>query len=95
MDPESILVDQPALRRRLAREYDRLRAAAREALAGSLSGSSSADAPDPEVAASLMMATFDGLIIQWLLDPDHASPPAEANDLKAQQPPRFPPRLHR
>jgi len=61
---------EPALRRRLAREYDRLRAAAREALAGSLSGSSSADAPDPEVAASLVMATFDGLIIQWLLDPD-------------------------
>lgn len=25
--------------------------------------------PDPQAAASLIMATFDGLIIQWLLDP--------------------------
>lgn len=25
--------------------------------------------PDPQAAASLVMATVDGLIIQWLLDP--------------------------
>jgi hypothetical protein len=25
---------------------------------------------DPEVAAALVMAMFDGLIVQWLVDPD-------------------------
>lgn len=59
----------PALRTSLATDFHALRTALTGALADLLSRQPAAGVPDPQTAASLLMATIDGLIIQWLLDP--------------------------
>ncbi len=59
----------PALRTALAADFHALRTALTRGIEQILVHRPEAVAPDPQVAASLIMATFDGLIIQWLLDP--------------------------
>jgi AcrR family transcriptional regulator len=60
----------PDLRNAMAAAFDALRVA----LASGIRQLQAKDAParqvDPEMSATLLMATFDGLLIQWLLDPD-------------------------
>jgi AcrR family transcriptional regulator len=62
----------PELRNAMAAEFDALRVA----LASGIRQLQAKDTPerqvDPEMSATLLMATFDGLLIQWLLDPDRA-----------------------
>lgn len=61
----------PGLRTALAADFQSLRTALSDAIAASIGEQDESASPDPEVAASLIMAACDGLIIQWLLDPDH------------------------
>ncbi len=61
----------PTLRTALAADFQALRTALSDGIAANISANDHDISLDPEVAASLIMATFDGLIIQWLLDPDH------------------------
>jgi AcrR family transcriptional regulator len=58
------------LRTELANELDAFRQALTAGIENLFAGRSEAAGPDPQAAASLVMATFDGLIIQWLLAPD-------------------------
>jgi AcrR family transcriptional regulator len=58
------------LRTELAGDLDAFRQALTGGIENLLAGQSEAACPDPQAAASLVMATFDGLIIQWLLAPD-------------------------
>lgn len=59
----------PPLRRSLAGDFHALRTALTSGIEQSLADWPRSLSPDPQAAASLVMATFDGLIIQWLLDP--------------------------
>jgi hypothetical protein len=61
--------------------YARGRELVRELLPGE-----SADAPQARVVASLLLAIFDGLLIQWLLDPAQAPTGDELADLAAAFP---------
>lgn len=73
----------PALRTALAADFHALRNALTSGIERSLAHQSEAASPDPQAAASLIMATFDGLIIQWLLDPQRLeSGPRIAETLK-------------
>jgi AcrR family transcriptional regulator len=58
------------LRTELANELDSFRQALTARIKSLLAGRPETAGPDPQAAASLVMATFDGLIIQWLLAPD-------------------------
>jgi len=58
------------LRTELANELDAFRQALTAGIENLLAGRPEAAGPDPQVSASLVVATFDGLIIQWLLAPD-------------------------
>jgi AcrR family transcriptional regulator len=60
----------PALRIALAADFHALRTALTSGIEHGLRHQPDAASPDPQAAASLIMATFDGLIIQWLLDPE-------------------------
>ena len=65
------------LRAQLAELYDGFRQANAEAVASAL-GEGAADAGvDPEVIASFLMAALDGLMVQWLLDPEKPVHPHE------------------
>lgn len=59
-----------ALRAALAADFHALRSALSDGITASITQQDQSTSPDPEVAASLIMAAFDGLIIQWLLNPD-------------------------
>lgn len=52
---------KPELRRRLAAAYDDLRSAI---------GGLSRNDPRPDATASVVLALFDGLMLQWMIDPD-------------------------
>lgn len=58
----------PPLRRSLAGDFHALRTTLTSGIEQSLADWPRSLSPDPQAAASLVM-TFDGLIIQWLLDP--------------------------
>jgi AcrR family transcriptional regulator len=58
------------LRTELAADLDEFRQALSAGIAVLLAEQPEIAGPDPQAAASLVMATFDGLIIQWLLAPD-------------------------
>jgi AcrR family transcriptional regulator len=58
------------LRTELAADFDAFRQALTAGIENLLAGQAETAMPDPQAAASLVMATFDGLIIQWLLAPD-------------------------
>ena len=58
------------LRTELAADLDEFRQALSAGIAVLLAEQPEIAGPDPQSAASLVMATFDGLIIQWLLAPD-------------------------
>jgi hypothetical protein len=60
----------PALRTALAADLDAFRQALTVGIQSLLAGQPESDSPDPQAAGSLVMATFDGLIIQWLLAPE-------------------------
>jgi len=60
----------PSLRTALAAELDAFRQALTVGIQSLLAGQPESASPDPQAAGSLVMATFDGLIIQWLLDPE-------------------------
>lgn len=57
----------PELRRQLAEHYREFRSST-ASLVQSLAAPP--DAPDPEALAAILVAVVDGLMIQWLLDPD-------------------------
>jgi AcrR family transcriptional regulator len=59
----------PPLRAALAADLGAFQTALTTGIARFLARRPESESPDPEAAASLVMATFDGLIIQWLLDP--------------------------
>jgi AcrR family transcriptional regulator len=58
------------LRTELAADLDAFHQALTAGIENLLTSQSETAMPDPHAAASLVMATFDGLIIQWLLAPD-------------------------
>lgn len=58
------------LRATLATEFDGLRTALVRGIEVVRPETPASTRTDPSVAASLIMAGFDGLIIQWLLDPE-------------------------
>jgi AcrR family transcriptional regulator len=60
----------PALRTALAGDLNALRTTLTSGIEQTLAHHARAASPDPQTAATLIMAAFDGLIIQWLLDPD-------------------------
>lgn len=60
----------PPLRTALAADLDAFRRALTARIQSLLAGQPESASPDPQAAASLVMATFDGLIIQWLLAPE-------------------------
>jgi len=60
----------PALRTALAADLDAFRQALTAGIENLLASEPEAPSPDPQAAASLVMASFDGLIIQWLLAPE-------------------------
>jgi hypothetical protein len=60
----------PVLRTALAGDFNALRTTLTSGIAQTFRHHPRAALPDPLTAASLIMAAFDGLIIQWLLDPD-------------------------
>lgn len=60
----------PPLHTALAADLDAFRRALTAGIQSLLAGQPESASPDPPAAASLVMATFDGLIIQWLLAPE-------------------------
>lgn len=58
----------PVLRDRMARDYQDLRTALTQVIGARLAPGTAGTTA--ETVATLLMATFDGLILQWLLDPD-------------------------
>jgi len=60
----------PGLRRTMAADFDALRVAVTRALDQLQAARPESMRADPVVLATLVMAVFDGLIIQWLLDPE-------------------------
>ena len=59
----------PGLRKAMAAEFDELRVALTSGINHLQSKEPPSRRVDPEMAATLLMATFDGLLMQWLLDP--------------------------
>jgi AcrR family transcriptional regulator len=59
----------PDLRTVLARDFHALRTTLTSAIEHILAHQPDSLPPDPQATASLIMATFDGLIMQWLIDP--------------------------
>lgn len=59
----------PELREQMAALYRDTRRAVAEMVRGSLGAAAERLRTDPDVMASFLMATFDGLVIQWLLEP--------------------------
>jgi AcrR family transcriptional regulator len=64
------------LRRQLAAIYEEGREAIGGMVAASL-GEAAIDAPHIRAVASLLIAICDGLMLQWLIDPEHAPSGAE------------------
>lgn len=60
----------PELRDRIAANYREARSAIGTMAVAGLGASAGRLQADPDVVASFLMATFDGLMLQWLLDPD-------------------------
>ncbi|MDQ6732477.1 MAG: TetR family transcriptional regulator C-terminal domain-containing protein [Actinomycetota bacterium] len=60
----------PDRRTALAGDFDALRTTLTSGIAQTLGHHPHGASPDPSTAATLIMAAFDGLIIQWLFDPD-------------------------
>jgi AcrR family transcriptional regulator len=60
----------PPLHTALAADLDAFRQALTAGIQSLLADHPESASPDPQAAASLVMATFDGLIIQWLLAPE-------------------------
>ncbi len=67
----------PELRASLAADFDELRSAVTRGVQLLLADKSESSSPDPKIAASLIMAAFDGMIVQWLLDPQRLPSGAE------------------
>ena len=67
----------PELRDQMAAYYRQARLGIAEVVRAGLGDAADELDADPEVVASLMLATFDGLAFQWLLDPA-ATPSGEA-----------------
>jgi AcrR family transcriptional regulator len=65
------------LRRQLAELYDGFRQANASAVAAMLGDGGADGGVDPEVIASFLMAALDGLMVQWLLDPEKPAHPRE------------------
>jgi AcrR family transcriptional regulator len=59
-----------AVRTALAADLDAFRQALTGGIESLLAGQPESACPDPQATASLVMAIFDGLIIQWLLAPE-------------------------
>jgi AcrR family transcriptional regulator len=64
----------PELRRELAAYYRQARSGIAEAMRAAL-GTEADRLTEPEVLAGVMVAAFDGLAIQWVIDPDTAPEP--------------------
>ncbi|SHG32040.1 transcriptional regulator, TetR family [Jatrophihabitans endophyticus] len=60
----------PELRAQLAGHYARARSRVAELVAVALADGSSADEPHCRAVAAVVIATCDGLAMQWLLDPE-------------------------
>ncbi len=60
----------PALHTALAADFHALRISLTSGIEQVLARRPHSPSPDPQTAASLIMALFDGLVIQWLLDPE-------------------------
>jgi AcrR family transcriptional regulator len=58
------------LREQLAAHYTRVRMAVTEMVSSSLGAAAEAAGADPKVVASFLIAVSDGLMLQWLLDPE-------------------------
>jgi AcrR family transcriptional regulator len=58
------------LREQLAAHYRRVRSAVTEMVSSSLGPTAEAAGADPKVVASYLIAVSDGLMLQWLLDPE-------------------------
>ena len=58
------------LREQMAAHYRAVRRAVAEMVSASLGESAAARGADPNVVASFLIAVCDGLVLQWLLDPD-------------------------
>jgi hypothetical protein len=65
------------LREQMAAHYRAVRAAVAEMVSASLGESAAARGADPKVVASFLIAVCDGLVLQWLLDPDATPDGAE------------------
>jgi AcrR family transcriptional regulator len=65
------------LRLQLAELYDGFRQATTAAVAAALGDGGAEAGVDPEVIASFLMAGLDGLMVQWLLDPEKPAHPRE------------------
>lgn len=70
----------PELSDQLAQHYRAARSRVAALVAQSLGDGSSADDPRCRAIATFVIATCDGLSIQWLLDPSDAPSPAELLD---------------
>ncbi len=66
-----------ALRARLADAYEQFRVAVASALTEAVGGEGAQPPREARHVASILVALFDGIAIQWLLDPERA-PSAEA-----------------
>jgi AcrR family transcriptional regulator len=64
------------LRRDMAAHYARVRATIADTVRASLGEHAEEYGADPEVVASFLLAVCDGLVLQWLLDPE-ATPTGE------------------
>jgi len=58
------------LREQMAAHYGKVRRAVAEMVSASLGESAPDRGADPKVVASFLIAVCDGLMLQWLLDPD-------------------------
>jgi AcrR family transcriptional regulator len=60
----------PELRRELTESYEELRTALAMVVSGMLPRPDAEPSPDRDLLGSLILAVSDGLLVQWLLDPD-------------------------
>jgi AcrR family transcriptional regulator len=58
------------LRKEMARHYSTVRAQVAAMVRTSLAGTAEESGADPEVVASFLIAVCDGLLLQWILDPE-------------------------
>jgi AcrR family transcriptional regulator len=82
------------LRSAMAADFDALHAAIKVGVNQLQAGQPKSRRVDPEVAATLIMAMFDGLIVQWLVDPARL-PPGEAIAQTLQRAARLQPEARR